>query len=301
MKPFVCIEKVTKIFQDKAALDEVSINIPAGKIFGLLGPNGAGKTTLMRILVGILVPDSGSISISEASERSLKERIGYLPEERGLYQKMIVRETLEFMSALKGFSSKEAKDRIDDGLEKLQIAEYAGKKVCELSKGNQQRVQFLATILHKPDLLILDEPFTGLDPVGVDQLRAVLLEEMQRGATIIISTHIMEQAEQLCESIALINKGKVILQGSMEGIRSNQGINELEIEYEGDADAIQHLSNFQIVSSIDHTLRIQVPEKHQIPEIVRQVAERLQVFQIHQKKPSLHSIFVELVGKNQEE
>jgi len=209
----VIFENVTKRFNGTVALDQVSFSIQRGEIFGLLGPNGAGKTTLMRILVGILGADEGHVRVSALESTRLKERVGYLPEDRGLYPEMKVRDFLKFCVSIKGISIGRGMDLIEDGAQRVGIQEYLDMKIQALSKGNQQRVQLLITLLHKPDILVLDEPFTGLDPIGVDHIKQILIEESSRGATVIISTHRMEETEQLCESIALIHRGKLVRSG----------------------------------------------------------------------------------------
>ncbi len=296
MPAAIQIERVSKRFRDTVALDEVSFVVPESSIFGLLGPNGAGKTTLMRILVGILGPDEGQIEVTGGNQRRLKERIGYLPEERGLYQKMKVRDVLEYMATIKGLSRSEARQRIEAGLERVGVVPYADKKIGELSKGNQQRVQLLTTLLHQPDLLVLDEPFTGLDPIGVDQMKEILLQETARGATVIISTHRMEDAEEMCQNIALLHQGRVICDGSLERIKQAEGRDELLVGYEGDASPSARVEGISVIEQTDSTLRLRIENGRAVPEIVRDLSVCMELHHVERCEPALHDIFVRLVG-----
>ena len=300
MTDAITIENVCKRFKKTVALDQVSFTVRRGTIFGLLGPNGAGKTTLMRILVGILGPDEGRVQMQPGEGRGLKESLGYLPEDRGLYPKMKVKRLIEFFASLKGVPRSEMETRIKAGLVKVGLAGQENKKVTELSKGNQQRVQLLITLLHEPEYLILDEPFTGLDPIGVDQMKAVLIEAAQRGATVMISTHRMEDAEQLCEGIALIHRGRVVESGSLAAIKQARGQSELEVEYEGDPESIASIQGFEITAVADHVLRGRLARDANVPVVCRELAERLDVFSIKRHEPRLHDIFVELVGAEEE-
>ncbi|MBD3266263.1 ATP-binding cassette domain-containing protein [bacterium] len=293
------IDRISKAFQGKPVLDRVTFTIPAGTIFGLLGPNGAGKTTLMRIIVGILAPDAGTIHIPSDSHRRLKERIGYLPEERGLYMKMKVRDVLEFIASLKGLTAKQARPRIEAGLERLAVADYADYKVEQLSKGNQQRIQLLATLLHEPDLLILDEPFSGLDPVGVEQMGAILREEADRGAAVIVSTHRMEQAEQLCENIGLINHGQVIRQGNLQAIKQQENLNELELETATLPDGIDRLPGLTILGRENHSLFIRLEHNRPVPDVIRELSARFDLLEVKRRNTTLHDIFIQLVQEVQ--
>ncbi|MFH1743942.1 MAG: ATP-binding cassette domain-containing protein, partial [bacterium] len=286
----------TKRFKDTVALDDVTFSIDQGEIFGLLGPNGAGKTTLMRILVGILGPDEGRIQVSSGARKRLKERIGYLPEERGLYPKMKVKEFLKFCAALKGVPHKQIDGRIEEGLVRVGLVGQEDRKIEELSKGNQQRVQLLITLIHQPDILVLDEPFTGLDPIGVDHMKRILVEETARGATILISTHRMEDAEQLCRSIALIHRGKVIQSGPLEKIKKSRGVDELLVEYEGDAESVSIIPGVVVTAVDDHCLRLRLSPDVSIPEILRELSGNLDIYGVSRVEPTLHDIFVRLIG-----
>ena len=301
MNTAIAIENVSKQFKNTRALSGVTFTVPTGKIFGLLGPNGAGKTTLMRILTGILGPDEGRVLIHNNSPGSQKERIGYLPEERGIYPKMKVKDALRFFASIKGVPKNELKTRIDEGIERVGLTEHQEKPIQDLSKGNQQRVQLLITLLHLPDIFILDEPFTSLDPIGVDQMKQTLLEETGRGATVVISTHRMEDAEQLCENIALIHKGKVIRCGHLGDIIKSEGNDELLVTYEGKADPIQTIEGMTLTSSKDNELRFQLHREACIPEIYRTLSAQLEVRSIARTTATLHDVFVQLVEQEDNE
>jgi len=301
MNNAIRIENVSKRFKNAVALNRVTFDIPSGEIFGLLGPNGAGKTTLMRILVGILGPDEGRIQISGKTSKRLKQRIGYLPEERGLYQKMKVKDLIPFCASMKGLSSQTIKDRMSKELERVGLAGEENKKIEELSKGNQQRLQLLVTLIHRPDFLILDEPLTGLDPIGVDRMKQILIEETERGATVIISTHRMEDAEQLCKSIALIHRGKVVRAGLLETIKQEEGRDELIVNIEGETASEPDIPGLTLIESSDHCLRFRLENDTYAPDIFRAIGNRLDVSNIQRATPTLHDIFVNLVGEEEEE
>jgi len=226
------VKNVTKTFGEKVALDNVSLEIPEGKIFGLLGPNGAGKSTLIRIINRITIASEGTVLFQghPINEKDVA-RIGYLPEERGLYRKMKVGEQAMYLAQLKGMSAREAASELKKWFVRFGIQDWWGKKVEELSKGMAQKVQFITTVVHRPSLMILDEPFSGFDPVNVDLIRKEILRLKEEGATIILSTHNMESVEELCENIALINKGKLVVCGGTDEIRRQHGEDNVEIEY----------------------------------------------------------------------
>jgi len=295
----VTIENVSKRFRNVVALEQVGFAIPQGKIFGLLGPNGAGKTTLMRILAGILGPDEGRIHMSFEGSRCRKERIGYLPEERGLYPKMKVKDLLHYFTALKGIPAKTIPARIAEGLERVGLQGQEQRKVEELSKGNQQRIQLLLTLLHQPDLLILDEPFGGLDPIATEQLKRTLVAETERGATVIISTHRMEDAEQLCPNIALIHRGRVLRSGPLDQIKKEEGEAELLVEFEGNAEAANTIPGILPVSIDEHRLRLRLTNGAPVPELIRQLSERIDLLGVTRREATLHEIFVRLVNEEE--
>ena len=223
---------ICKSFGEKVALDHVSVDIPEGGIFGLLGPNGAGKTTLIRIINRITIPNSGEVLFrGKPITQKDVERIGYMPEERGLYRKMKVGEQAMYLAQLKGMSAGAARAALKEWFVRFGIEDWWGKKVQELSKGMAQKLQFITTVVHKPSLMILDEPFSGFDPVNADIIRKEILRLKEEGATIILSTHNMESVEELCDEIALINKSKLVITGAVDSIRREYGNNNIEIEY----------------------------------------------------------------------
>ena len=225
-------KEVCKNFGEKVALDHVSLSIPEGQIFGLLGPNGAGKTTLIRIINRITIPNSGEVLFNgKPITQSDVERIGYMPEERGLYRKMKVGDQAMYLARLKGMSSNDARNALKDWFIRFGIQDWWDKKVEELSKGMAQKLQFITTVVHRPSLMILDEPFSGFDPVNAEVIRHEILRLKDEGATIILSTHNMESVEELCQNIALINKGKLVITGGTDEIRHRYGQDNVEIEY----------------------------------------------------------------------
>ncbi|MGI8542975.1 MAG: ABC transporter ATP-binding protein, partial [Aridibacter sp.] len=220
------VENVSKYFGEFTAVEDLSFEIRAGRVFGFLGPNGAGKTTTIRMIVGITIPDEGKVELfGKKITPEIRDRIGYLPEERGLYRKMKVHDQLRYFAALKGVPGKEADKRIDFWLERMKLSEWKLKKSTDLSKGMSQKLQFIATMLHDPDLLILDEPFSGLDPVNVEFMKDVISEIKAQNKTIIFSTHLMETAEKLCDDILLLNKSRKVLSGSLRQIKESYGKN----------------------------------------------------------------------------
>ena len=248
-------KNVCKSFGEKVALDNVSVDIPKGKIFGLLGPNGAGKTTLIRIINRITIPNSGSVSFDgRPITQEVVEKIGYLPEERGLYRKMKVGEQAMYLAQLKGMSSKDASAELKKWFVKFGIESWWNKRVEELSKGMAQKLQFITTVVHKPSLLILDEPFSGFDPVNAQVIREEILRLKEEGATIILSTHNMESVEELCDNIALINKSKVVITGGVDEIRHKYGNNNVEVIYTSQS-SLQDTKAFKVLSDTDESGR----------------------------------------------
>ena len=248
-------KNVCKSFGEKVALDNVSVDIPKGKIFGLLGPNGAGKTTLIRIINRITIPNSGSVSFDGSPiTQEVVEKIGYLPEERGLYRKMKVGEQAMYLAQLKGMSSKDASAELKKWFVKFGIESWWNKRVEELSKGMAQKLQFITTVVHKPSLLILDEPFSGFDPVNAQVIREEILRLKEEGATIILSTHNMESVEELCDNIALINKSKVVITGGVDEIRHKYGNNNVEVIYTSQS-SLQDTKAFKVLSDTDESGR----------------------------------------------
>lgn len=294
----VVFEGVTKRFDTLTAVNNLSLEIREGAVFGLLGPNGAGKTTSLRMIMQVLIPDEGSIQVlgEPLSERS-QDRIGYLPEERGLYTKMKVAEHLRFLGALKGLSEGEAAKRAQAWLKRLELAEWAGKKVQDLSKGMQQKVQFIATVIHKPTLLILDEPFTGLDPVNATLIKDIMLELREQGSTIILSTHRMEQVEMMCDAICLIDKGCNVLSGELRAIKQSYGKNTLRIEYSGDGEFLEATGLVEQVNHFGAVVEARLKPGADPQEILKAAVQRaVRISRFELIEPPLNDIFIEKVG-----
>ncbi|MGJ1385378.1 ABC transporter ATP-binding protein [Sphingobacterium spiritivorum] len=304
------IQHIVKQYANHRALDDVSLFIPKGKIFGLLGPNGAGKTSLIRIINQITAPDEGQILFNgEVLNPNHIGKIGYLPEERGLYKKMKIGEQMLYLAQLKGLSKAEASTKIRYWFEKLQIQSWWDKKVEDLSKGMQQKVQFVATIVHEPELIILDEPFSGFDPVNAQIIQDEILELNKKGATIIYSTHRMETVEELCDNIALINKSKKILDGSVKEIKQKYKNQTFTLQFEQDA-TLQDWHNpelFEVItypqpdeSSDDHAeITLKLQEGTKLNDALSYLIPKISIHQIIEKVPSMQDIFIENVTKSQ--
>src|SRR3984893_12045753 len=296
-KPTLVLEHVSKSFGEFAAVSDLSLQGWPGRVFGLIGPNGAGKTTTIRMIVNITVPDSGRIELfGQQMNTALQDRIGYLPEERGLYKRMKVGEQLRFFAELKDLRGKEAEARIDSWLGKLQLSAWKEKRTKELSKGMQQKVQFITSVIHDPDLVILDEPFSGLDPVNVDLMKETILEQKAAGKTIILSTHQMEIAEKLCDDVCMINKSHKVLDGKLREIRRSFSRNALALQFQG-GDGV--LNDPDLVASIrqkgDDTEVLLVPGANPQELLKRLVESGATVIRFELVEPSLHDIFIEKV------
>jgi ABC-2 type transport system ATP-binding protein len=293
------LEKVRKSYGTFVAVDDLSFKIDKGSVFGLLGPNGAGKTSTIRMMIGITMPDSGEIRLfGELFRRDHLQRIGYLPEERGLYRKMKVLDELVFMAELHGVAAATATTKAKQWCERLEIAESMQKKVEELSKGMQQKIQFIAALLHEPDFIIMDEPFSGLDPVNSILLKDVLLELKKAGKTILFSTHNMGQVEKLCDSICLINKGAAVLKGDLKQIKGRYGRSNVQIEYDGDGGFLEKNGLIQSFNNYGNYVEVRLAPGADAQQLLRVVAERSRVNKFEVVEPSLEEIFIEVVGKN---
>ena len=292
---------VCKSFGDKVALDHVSVDIPKGKIFGLLGPNGAGKTTLIRIINRITIPNKGEVLFDgRPITQDDVEKIGYLPEERGLYRKMKVGEQAMYFAQLKGMSSREAAKELKKWFVRFGIESWWNKKVEELSKGMAQKVQFITTVVHKPSLLILDEPFSGFDPVNAQVIREEILRLRDEGATIILSTHNMESVEELCDNIALINKSHVVITGGVDEIRHKYGNNNVELVYTSTTALESAADIFKVLSDEDeggrHTAVLAIDPAAGTNEVLAAVLEQgVQVNSFKELIPRMNDIFIKLV------
>ncbi len=288
--------QVVKTFSDVKALNGISFTIPQHSIFGLLGPNGAGKTTLIRIITKIFAADSGDILFDGQNIRDQKyANIGYMPEEKGLYKKMKVGEHLIYLAVLKGIPKKIAKERIDYWFKRLEITDWWNKKIQDLSKGMQQKAQFIATVLHEPKLLILDEPFSGLDPVNSELIKNEIYNLHQQGVTIIFSTHRMEQVEEICKNIVLINKGNVVVSGEVKQIKQQHKENKFSIRFSGEHQ-FEKNELFQIIEQYDHSLIIQLLNDSTHNHLLNYFIERkLEINSFNEILPSLNDIFISLV------
>jgi ABC-2 type transport system ATP-binding protein len=287
---------VTKRFAGHTAVKDLSLDVPRGSVFGLLGPNGAGKTTTLRMVMNVLAPDSGTIEIlGRPADYAARDHIGYMPEERGLYPRMVLEEQLLFMAELKGIPRREAAARLPPWLERLGLTAWARKRVNELSKGMQQKAQFIATVLHQPEVLILDEPMSGLDPVGMDNMRETLLDLKRQGTTLILSSHQMETVERLCDRVALINRGEKILDGPVREVKKQHGKNTLVLSFDGDGGFLASLPGVAKVTDFGHYVEVRMEEGADPQPLLCDAAARLRVSRFEIVEPSLHDIFVERV------
>ncbi|NHA03636.1 ABC transporter ATP-binding protein [Mucilaginibacter sp. HC2] len=296
------IRHIVKQYAGHRALDDVSLEVESGQIFGLLGPNGAGKTSLIRIVNQITAPDSGEIYFDgQKLNQSHIERIGYLPEERGLYKKMEIGEQMIYLARLKGLSRDEANKRLKFWFEKLGIEAWWKKKIEELSKGMQQKAQFVATVLHEPDLIILDEPFSGFDPVNAEVIKDEILELNRKGATILFSTHRMESVEELCDSIALIHKSHKILDGKVKHIRNSYRNEVYLVEYSGNPLSFSGAQPFDLIGETisdedRHTIRIKLHDGRTSNDVLQYLIPQTHINMLQEIIPSMNEIFIEKVN-----
>jgi len=295
--PTLVLEHVTKKFGDFTAVDDLSVQVRPGRVFGLIGPNGAGKTTTIRMIVNITAPDSGRIELlGEPMSTRLQDRIGYLPEERGLYKKMKIGEQLRFFAELKDVRGKDADERVNKWLAKLQLTDWKNKRAKDLSKGMQQKVQFITAVIHDPDLLILDEPFSGLDPVNVELMKQTILEKKAEGKTIILSTHQMEIAERLCDDVCMINRAHKVLDGTLRDIRRSFSRNAVALRFEGDDGLLEDPELVTSVRQIGDDLEVLlVPGISPQTLLKRLIDSNTVIAKFELVEPSLHDIFIEKV------
>ena len=301
LKYAVQMEHVTKKFGTFIAVKDLSLTIPEGAVYGLLGPNGAGKTTSIRMMLNIIIPDEGRIEIlGRKLDESMKAKIGYLPEDRGLYPKMKVGEVLEFLAEIKGVSRTAAPAALNKWLAKFELTDWKDKKVEQLSKGMQQKIQFIATVVHDPDLIILDEPFGGLDPVNTKLVKDIMLELRAEGKTIVFSTHRMEQVEMICDDICLINKGEAVLQGRLADIKKENGKNTIHIEYDGSIAFLQGSPDIEKIDDYGRAAEIRLKDKADAQDVLKSLAGRVRIDKFEIQEPSLNTIFIEKVGRSEQ-
>lgn len=296
MTPTLELQAVSKSFGDLTAVNGVSFVVPQGSIYGLLGPNGAGKTTTLRMIMDIVAPDSGLVLLDgHPRYRTDLARVGYLPEERGLYRKMTVTDQLAFLAELHGIPRREALPAIDDWLDRVDLADWGNKKVEELSKGMQQKIQLIGTVLHDPDLLILDEPFSGLDPINQGLFKDLLADYQRRGKTIIFSTHIMEQAEKLCDHICLISQGRTILEGELPAIKRRLGGNSYRLVADGDLERLDEVNGVEQALFHDGSAKLLLEPDATGADVLSELVAFLSVHEFRSQEPDLEEIFIKAV------
>jgi ABC-2 type transport system ATP-binding protein len=292
------VENISKSFGDFYAVKNLSFKIPEGTIYSLLGPNGAGKTTTIRMAMNIIIPDDGQIKIlDQKMDENTKRRIGYLPEERGLYPRMKVGELLLFLAELKGLQGQDARTKIDNWLERFDLTDWKFKKTEELSRGMQQKIQFIATVIHQPDLIILDEPFSGLDPVNTKLLKDIMLEMKKQGNTIIFSTHRMEQVEMISDNICLINKAEKVLEGNLNWIKQQYGKNTIVLDYVGDASFIKDIPEIEKTDDYGKFMEIKLKEQTDPQDLLKRLVDKIRVNKFEVREPTLNAIFIDKVGE----
>lgn len=291
------VENVTKTFDDKVAVDSISFEIDKPGVFGLLGTNGAGKTTTIRMMLGILKKNQGEITWNGKEVTRKNVNFGYLPEERGVYPKTKVYDQLMYFAKLKGMNKKEADKSIDYWLKKLNVEEYKFKEAEKLSKGNQQKIQFITAIIHNPDLVILDEPFSGLDPVNTEMLKNIILELIEKGKYIVMSSHQMISIEEFCSDVLILNKGKTVLKGNLKDIKNSYPSTEMELITSEDITKIIENLGLKIKNSVDNKYEISIKNEDEADKLYKELAVKgIKVTKFEVKKPSLHQIFIEKVG-----
>jgi ABC-2 type transport system ATP-binding protein len=294
------IENITKTFGRVKAVDDLSLNVPQGKIYGFIGPNGSGKTTTLRMIMNIFYPDSGKIRIfGEKMHGATSDRIGYLPEERGMYKKMKVRDLLRFYGELK--SGRRVNKEVDYWLDRLDLSDWADKKIETLSKGMGQKVQFISTVVSHPELIILDEPFTGLDPVNVEAIKNAVLELRSEGATVIFSTHDMNVAEKMCDFIFMIFKGKKVLDGTLVSIQDKYGSDTLRVRTEGGISKLQNLDGVDKITDFGQLQELRIARENDHQKILSEIMSRTRVYSFDMAKPTLYDIFLRIAGPEAKE
>ncbi len=293
------VENLVKKFKDKTAVDNISFIAEQGKIFGLLGPNGAGKTTTIRTVLNIIKPTSGKILFNnEPIRRDFLDNVGYLPEERGLYKKSKVMDIILYFSELKGLTRSVASKNAKEWMEKLNISSYSDKKVEELSKGNQQKVQFIISVIHDPKLLILDEPFSGFDPINQQEIKEFILSFVSSGKIVILSTHQMDTVEKLCQEILLIDNGKEICKGTLSEIKRNFGGNNIRLEFSGNQKMVWNMPEVLAHDSYSNCAEIQLRDDINPTDFLRKIIPEISIKGFNVIEPTLNKIFIDLVNQN---
>ncbi len=292
------VKNLTKTFDKLVAVDNASFEVPEGSIFGLIGRNGAGKTTTIRMMMNIYLPDSGEVVLRGTKVgQDFKNQVGYLPEERGLYKKMKVVDILHYFAELKGKNGRDIHKKADEYLKRFELYDRRLSKIEDLSKGNQQKVQFIATILHDPEFIILDEPFSGLDPINTNLLKEIILEMKQRGKVIIFSTHLMDFAEKMCDHIVMIDHGKIILKGALKEIKSKYSQKNVSLTYDGDISFLNGNPIIEKISNYGNTTGIKMKEANQSQELLKMLIDRnVTIKKFDANDISLQEIFIELAG-----
>ena len=297
-QPAVVLSGLRKSFGDFVAVRDISLNVPRGTIYGFLGPNGAGKTTTIRMIMSIFYPDAGTISVlGEPNSESIKDRLGYLPEEKGLYKNMTSIDLITYFGRLKGLHKKDARERGVALMQKYGLGEWINTKTKALSKGMGQKVQILATLIHDPELVILDEPFSGLDPVNVEVVRSAILEMKRAGKTVIFSTHVMEQAEQICDAVVLINRGRVVLDGLISDVKASGG-STIHLDYEGDGSFLRGLAGVERVNDAGKHAEFVLKDGTDPDDLLKQLVGRVKIRRFDTQEASLHEVFVRAVGND---
>lgn len=293
------VENLVKEFQNTTAVDNISFKVEPGKIFGLLGPNGAGKTTTLRTVLNIIKPTSGKVLFNDQPiTAEFLNSIGYLPEERGLYRKSKVIDVILYFAELKNMSRTEAVKQADNWLKRLDIFHYRSKKIDELSKGNQQKIQFIMSVIHNPQLLIFDEPFTGFDPINQQEIRELIFSFLSEGKIIILSTHQMETAEKLCTDIFLLNNGKEVTSGKLSHIKKEFGGNHVEIKFKGDLSFLSSMADVITVDTYNNYAEVHLKDVVEPSDFLKKITDRIDITHFSVIEPTLNRIFIDLIKQN---
>ncbi len=296
------VSHISKSYGDHKAVDDISFSLEKGSVYGILGPNGAGKTTTIRMVMNIIIPDSGDINLfGQKLSEDLKNRIGYLPEERGLYPKMKVIDMLVFLGELHLLKNSEAFNKATSWLGRLGLKEHANKKVEELSKGMQQKVQIIGSLLHDPDLIILDEPFSGLDPVNTNLIKDIILEMKASGKAIMLSTHMMEAAEKLCDQIMMINHGHIVLEGALQPVLEAHGTSSIQVEYTGNADFVRELPMVETADIYSNYFEVRLKDHQNRNMFIEELIKKIDIHSFKTMQSSLNEIFIRLAGETPNE